>query len=149
MLYNNVIRQGSRVRPRIDRIRGHDSFSSCAEHLTTCFANNIWQKHPATGKPDYYDSTSLSFSRKPSLDRAYSVSQESDVAILLRVDKGVAFCRYENLAKIKNRRSSPRSPLLILLTPVAIKTPELKERVEKTPANMCANALLGGREKGE
>jgi len=44
MLYNSVIRQGSRVRPRIDRVRDHDSFSSCAEHLTTCFANNIYGK---------------------------------------------------------------------------------------------------------
>ena len=93
----------------------HRAPSILRHALQTIYGKSI----PQPGKADYYDSTSLSFSRKPGLDRAYSVSQESDVAILLRVDKGIAFYRYENLAKIKNRRSSPRSPLLILFTPVA------------------------------
>lgn len=39
-------------------------------------------------------------------------------------------------------------PLTLLLL-VAMKTPELQERVEKTPTNMCTKALLEGREKGE
>lgn len=49
------------------------------------------------------------YPRKPRLARAhYSISQESDVArSFLEATKEVPFCRYENLAKIKNRRPIP------------------------------------------
>lgn len=71
---------------------------------------------------------------QPKLGRIIPFARIRRRAILLRGHKGVPFYRYENLAKIKNRRLFLPLPLLL---PATMKTEE--KRVEKH-RRICARA---------
>lgn len=88
----------------------------------------------------------------------YSISQESDVARDLSYGRQrVPFYRYENLAKIKNRRLSPPSSDTAVAAAAAVTLRHLryrdaeqpKERVEKRRANMCASTPCARKEGGK
>lgn len=85
----------------------HRAPSILRHALQTIYGKSI-PPPPATGRPDYY---ALSLPRKssPSPGRIIPFARIRRRAILLRGHKGVPFYRYENLAKIKNRRLPPSS----------------------------------------